>query len=336
MRRLERRLQELLKKYEPQVARAFIAAIKDITRGAKLRALVRAIERNDIEAALAAIDFDRAAFAALAGGLTEAYSAGGAIVVGSTAWRGPSGQRLVVRWDMQNPRALEHIRSISSQLITILTNEAKDVVRNTIAAGYELGRGPNQIAIDLIGRVSGAQRTGGVVGLSRPQQKYVANMRRYLMEGDTSAYLGLTRRDKRFDATVLKGEPLTRAQIDRITQRYSDRLLQTRAEAIARTETAQAVEASKVEAFAQYVDKAGVPPEAIIRRWMHPGGKNSRDWHAAMNGMEVRGLTQPFVTPRGALMMHPLDTSLGAGPVEIVNCRCQQVISIDYKMLRDQ
>src|SRR5690606_10682819 len=166
-------------------------------------------------------------------------------------------------------------------------------------------------------------------------KKYVANMHRHLMEGDLDGYLGMTRRDKRLDATVLKGEPLTRAQIDRITQRYSDRLLQTRAEAIARTETAQAVEASKTEAFAQYADKAGVPPEAISRRWVHPGGKNSRDWHSEMNGMEIRGLTQPFVTPRGALMMHPLDTSLGAGPVEIVNCRCSQNISIDYKMLRD-
>lgn len=335
MRRLERRLQELLKKYEPQVARAFIAAIKDITSGARLRALVAAIERNDIEAALAAIDFDRAAFAAVAGGITEAYSAGGAIVVGSTAWRGPSGQRLVVRWDMQNPRALERIQSISGRFITIITNEVREVVRDTIASGYALGRGPNQIAIDLVGRVSGAQRTGGVVGLSRPQQKYVANMRRYLMEGDLEAYLGMTRRDKRFDRTVLKGDPLTNAQIDRITQRYSDRLLQTRAEAIARTETAEAVEASKAEAFAQYADKAGVPPEAIVRTWINPGGDNRRDWHGDMDGWTVRGLTQPFITPRGAAMMHPLDTSLGAGPIEIVNCRCRQEISIDYKMLRD-
>lgn len=329
---LNRKLQALLKKQEPAVRKAFLAAIKDITSQVKIRALVAAIERNDIEAALRAIDFDRAAFNASVAAIAASYSAGGAIVAGQAVFRSTG---VVVRWDMQNPRAVAALESISSQFVTIITNEVREVVRNTIAAGYAQGRGPQSIALDLVGRVSGAGRTGGVVGLSRPQAQYVSNMMRYLQEGDISAYLGMTRRDKRYDAMVRRGD-LTAAQIDKILQRYSDRLLQTRAEAIARTETAQAVEASRQEAFNQWMDKTGAPPEAIIRRWDHAGGKNSRDWHAAMNGMEVRGMDQPFVTPRGARMMYPLDTSLGAGPDEICNCRCMQNISINYKMLRDR
>ncbi len=59
-----------------------------------------------------------------------------------------------------------------------------------------------------------------------------------------------------------------------MTQAYSDRLLKLRADTIARTETAHAVEAAKTEAFQQYVDKSGVPEQYIIRRWDHPGGRN--------------------------------------------------------------
>lgn len=332
--RLDRELKALLRKYEPQLARAFIAAIRDITSQAVISDLIDSIRRNDIEAALRAIDFDRAAFSALTGGMTTAFSAGGAATVANTTWRGIGGGKVVVRWDLANPRAQEIINTASSRFITQISEEARKTVREVISTGYSTGRGPRAIATDLVGRVSGSGRVGGVIGLSEPQVQYVGNMRRYIENGDVSAYLGMSRRDKRYDKMVMRGD-LTPTQVDKIIERYSDRLLKSRADAIARTETAQAVEASRQEAFAQYQDKTGVPDEAIVRRWDHPGGKNSRDWHSDMNGWEIRGMTQPWVTPRGGRLMFPCDTSLGAGAVEIVNCRCMQTIYIDYKVLKD-
>lgn len=338
--RLDRELKALLRKYEPQLARAFIAAIRDITSKAVIRDLIEAIRRNDIEAALASIDFDRAAFSELTGGITTAFSAGGVATVAGTTWRGIGGSRVVVRWDLSNPRAQEIINSASSRLITNITEEARKTVRTVISEGYSLGRGPRSIATDLVGRVSGSGRVGGVIGLSDPQVQYVSNIRKYIENGNLSAYKGLTRRDRRYDAMVEKaireGTPLSRKQIDKIAERYSDRLLKSRADAIARTETAEAVESSRAEAFAQWQEKTGVPDEAIIRRWHQIGGRTSRDWHVEMDGWEMRGLDRPWTTPRGAQLMHPCDTSLGAGAVEVVNCRCMQVITIDYKMLKGQ
>lgn len=332
-RRIEREIQRLLRKYEPQMARAFIAAIRDITSKAKLSDLIEAIKRNDIEAALRAIDFDRAAFSAQISAMTEAFSAGGATVAANTAWRGVGGSRVVLRWDLHNPRAQRIIQDASSKFITQISDETRKTVRTLLAEGYSTGRGPRSIALDLVGRVSGTGRVGGVVGLSAPQVEYVGNMRRYIESGDIQAYLGMTRRDRRYDKMVMRGD-LTGAQVDKIVERYSDRLLQTRANAIARTEVAQSVEAGRHEAFAQYQEKSGVPNDAIVRRWDHVGGKTSRDWHSEMNGWEIRGLERPWVTPRGARLMYPCDTSLGAGADEIVNCRCMQTIYIDYTMLK--
>lgn len=336
--RLDRELQALLRKYEPQLSRAFIAAIRDITSQAQIAALIAAIRRNDIEAALVAIDFDRAAFSGLTGGMTTAFSAGGVATTAATNWQGIGGSRVVIRWDLANPRAQDLINTASSRLVTQLSEEARKTVREVISAGYSTGRGPRDIATDLVGRVSGSGRVGGVIGLSEPQVQYVSNIRDYINNGNLSAYKGMTRRDKRYDKMVEKaireGKPLSNAQVDKIVERYSDRLLKSRADAIARTETAQSVEASRSEAFAQYQEKTGVPDEAIVRRWDHPGGKNSRDWHSDMNGWELRGMEQPWVTPRGGRLMFPCDTSLGSGAVEIVNCRCMQTISIDYKVLK--
>lgn len=348
-RRIDRELQALMRKMEPQVARAFIAAIRDLTSNVRFNDLIAAIERNDLEAAIRAIDMEPAVFARLTGTIAESFSAGGAIVAGGTAWRGATGGRVVVRWDMANPRAEKYIREMNSKITGWFTNEAREIIRDTMANGYALGRGPRQIGLELVGRVTPNGRQGGVVGLSAPQAKYVQNMRKALEENPRSYFvvnektkeweMHFTKADKRYNAMIKRaaqsGEPLSRGQIDKITQRYSDRLLKLRGDTIARTETAQAVEAGRFEAFEQYQEKTGVPDEAIVRRWDHAGGKTSRDWHDAMNGMEVIGLSQPFITPRGAALMFPCDTSLGAGADEVVNCRCAQVIRINYKALKD-
>ena len=39
-----------------------------------------------------------------------------------------------------------------------------------------------------------------------------------------------------------------------------------------------------------------------------------------MNGQKVAGLFAPFISPSGAQLLHPLDTSMGAGPEETINC----------------
>lgn len=337
--RLNRKLQDLLKKMEPQVAAAFQRAVANIINSSQLNRIILAIERNDINAAIRAIDLDGAAYAELTAVVRSAYAQAGAVVVANTVWRGADARKIVIYWNAANPRAERWLTEVSSQFITRITNEMREVIRGAITSGYAQGLGPRQIALDLVGRVGAGGRSGGVIGLSRPQAIAVERMRASLLSGQDMSYIfGLTKRDKRYDSMIRKaidgGYTLGQKEIDKITGRYADRLLKLRGDTIARTETAQAVEAARQEAFEQWKDKTGISDQFITRRWDHAGGgKSSRDWHMEMNGMTVQGLDTPFITPRGARLMYPCDTSLGAGAAEVVNCRCMQTIVIDYKAM---
>lgn len=79
-------------------------------------------------------------------------------------------------------------------------------------------------------------------------------MRARLASGDPAEMakvFGMTRRDKRLDSAIRKaieaGKPVSAADIERMTQRYTDRLIAKRAEDIARTETGMAVMSSRAE-----------------------------------------------------------------------------------------
>ena len=104
---------------------------------------------------------------------------------------------------------------------------------------------------------------------------------------------------------------------------------------IARTEVQKAIEEGKYEAWKQGLEKTGVPERFVIREWRHTGrAVHDRPWHQSFHGTKVRGLQVPFVLPSGAALMHPHDTSWGAGAAEIINCMCQAKYSIDKKGLR--
>ncbi|CAM4397655.1 phage minor head protein [Palleronia rufa] len=140
-------------------------------------------------------------------------------------------------------------------------------------------------------------------------------------------------RDKRFDKTVRKaieeGKPLDAAMVDKITGRYSDRMLKYRGDVIARTEGNKAMNAGRHEATQQMVDDGKVPPDAVTKIWDATPGKFTRDSHLALNGTEVRW-GQPFVSPvTGAMLDHPHDEN--APPSETVNCRCSERIRIDWR-----
>ena len=144
---------------------------------------------------------------------------------------------------------------------------------------------------------------------------------------------GMTLRDKRFDGRILKaieaGKPVAKADIDKMTRRYSDKLLKRRAEDIARTETAQGVMGSRQESYRQALEKEGLPDEALSKEWLHNGGvKNARDQHLAMNGEKVTGLSTAFVLPDGTRMLHTHDPEGGAK--HCTNCRCNTNYEIDF------
>lgn len=212
--------------------------------------------------------------------------------------------------------------------------DQRQAIRQTIEQGLSDGRNPRGVALELVGRInrSTQRREGGIIGLNSQQAGYVTNARKQL-EALDSGYFDRKLRDKRFDRTVAKAireeKPLARADIDRITGRYADRLLAHRGEVIARTEAIAALHAGQYEAAQQLVDRGKVRADQITKVWSATGDGRTRDTHAAMSGQAVR-LGEPFVSPSGARMMYPHDVSLGAGADEIVQCRCFMQIRVKY------
>lgn len=334
----------LTSEWEPRYRSAFLEAVAEIVSRITLRLLVERLERGDVQGAIDALTIERAAFGSLANIVPQALNAGGVAIVGNLPRiKDPEGNRAVLRFDLRDPAAEAWAREHSATLVQGLTDEAQATARQTIDAGLSQGRGPRAIATDLAGRVNRVtgRRTGGVLGLTRQQAAAVAKARSELISGDLAGYLARGPRDKQFDAMAKRaatvgwaqvaaehskrtGKPVTAdALIERVTGRYSDKLLVVRANAIARTETMEAMETAQHEAYRQTVDRLGLDPVTDVEKgWRATSGDRTRDTHMALHGQVVTGLDTPFLSFSGAQMRYPGDRSLGAPASEIVQCRC--------------
>jgi hypothetical protein len=298
-----------------------------------------ALRDGDTQAAVDALNLDPGAFTRINSLILETYGKAGVETITNGRWIYPNGQRAVVRFNGLSPRAEAWARDQSTRLAVGLSSEAKAVARDLIADGYALGRRTDRIALDLVGRIgANGRRTGGVVGLDPQSAKWVGNLREYL-ETDPKRALGmkLNERDK---ATLRRmidaGKMPTTPQIDNLLRRYENNLLMVRGRRIARTETVNAIEMGKYEAWKQGLEKTGIPEQFVIRKWVHTGhALRDRTEHIAMNGDEKRGLQIPHTMPDGASLLHPHDTSFGAGPEHIVNCECREDYTIDKAGLRE-
>jgi hypothetical protein len=327
------RIEQLVDEFEPLMKAAFLEAVLDITSRAELGRIVERLERGDIAGAIAAVHLDEAAFRTLDVALAQAFNAGGTSQIGALPkLRDPSGAEFVVRWDARNPRAESWLRNHSSTMITRITDDQRAAIRALLEQGLIDGRNPRATALDIIGRINRAtgRRTGGVLGLTSVQSSAVEKARLGLSSGQADAmraYLQLTRRDRRFDATVLQairdGIALSQDMVARITGRYADRLLELRGETIARTETMAALNQSGIEAMQQAVDSGAVRADTVTKTWHTARDKRVRDSHAAQD-RETIGLNGVFSNG----LAYPGDPSGGAA--EVANCRCWLETKIDF------
>lgn len=330
----QRRLfRELAAKFGVEVAEAFMAAIRDLTRGVEFHRLEQAIRRGDLEDAIAALHINRGAFQPVEAKLVEAFTAGGQGAVATM----PAAVSIGFRFDPGNQRAAAIIRETAATLITRLTQGEIDHARAFLADGMARGAGPRSVALDLVGRISRAtgNREGGLIGLSGPYRDYVATARAELASTDPALlrnYLTRNQRDRRYDRAVARaietGKPVPPETARTAVTRYSARLVRLRGEVIARTEGIPAIRAAKHEAYQQLVDDGRVDAMDIVRGWSTNEDGRQRDTHDAMNGQEVRGLDMPFTSPSGAQFRFPGDQSLGAPAAEVIACRCDEYLAI--------
>lgn len=328
-------LDDLIELFAPEIRNAFQAAIQDVVDNAIINQMIEAIEQGDVIAAFEALGFTQAAMLPIIKVVENAFERGG-VLTGEKFpkfLRTPSG-RAIFRFDVRNSRAEAWLRDHSSQLVTRLTDEARDNVRSVMERGMIAGVNPRSTALDIVGRIdpTSRKRVGGIVGLTRNQELWVANTRRDLINLSEN-YFNRELRDKRFDRTVRaaidNGVALDRDTINKLVTAYKNNALRYRGETIARTEAIQALNQSEYEATLQAVDMGALRTNDVKRVWDSAGDKRVRWSHSKLDG-QIVGINEPFVAPSGARLMFPGDTSLGAGADEVVNCRCRVRMEVDF------
>jgi hypothetical protein len=314
---------------EPAIRRAFLQSVQNMTR-AQLSALTRAIEAGNEAEVLRLLNVTRAAFFPLEEAQRNAmFVAGTAELVTLSL---PPGRALNIGFDGRNPRAERYLTQVAGRRIVEIVEETRAIVRGALTQGQIAGKGARSVALDLVGRVTDGRRQGSLIGLNSQQaqwvngrfdqatQRIIPGMRQELSDPALMRnYFTRQRRDARFDKIVRKaledGKPVSAVDIDRITTRYSDRLLQLRGQTIAVTETNAATSAGRMEAMQQLVEREGLRPEQVRKVWATASDERVRASHMALHGDSV-GLNEAF----GNGLQYPGD--LSGPPEEVINCRC--------------
>lgn len=329
-------LDQLLDKYEPMLQQAFLDAIADIRSRVVLKRLVERLERGDVFGAIEVLQLEPEAFGRLELVIAEAYNAGGIGMAESLALRGDDGARIAFRFGVRNPEAEAWLRDHSATLVTRILDDQRQAIRQVMAEGMMAGNNPRITALDIVGRINriSGKREGGIIGLTAAQERFVASARSELLSGDPALlrnYLTRERRDKRFDALVQRAiasqKPLARADVDRVTGRYSDRLLALRGEMLSRTEAMIALGKSRNDAMLQAINLGKVDALDVTKHWRSAGDSRVRHTHRALNGKSV-AFGERFQSPSGAMLAHPGDPE--APVYETSGCRCTIEYKIDY------
>lgn len=283
----------LLLDAERDMLRAVVSAIIAARNApGTLRQLADRIAVGDIEGAIEAAA--RAGVLNIANEWVAVYSQGGK----SAAAQASAAIGIAIDFDQTNDFAIDAMRRNKLDLVQGWRDDIRNAARETMRDSIERGLNPRDSAREF--RDS--------IGLTPRQQRAVNNYRRLLeraAQGDMEA-LRRELRDRRFDPTVRRaartGEPLTRAQIDRMVERYRERYLKYRAEVIARTETLRALNQGTTEAMRQAIERGDIPADGMDKEWVASRDNRVRPSHVAANGQR-RPFTEPYSVGGAALMM---------------------------------
>ncbi len=330
-------VEELVQRHEPLLREAFLAAIDDIRNSITLRVVIERLERGDVPGAIEALRIEPEAFSRLEKAIFDAYADGGQAEVDNLPLiRGPDGNRVVFRFGLRNPEAEAWLREHSSKLVTRIVDDQREAIRQHLSAGLSEGENPRHTALSIVGRVdrSTNRRTGGIIGLTVPQEEFVRRARQELLSGHPEAmrhYLTRGRRDKRFDRTVAKaireGRPLDAGTVNKITGRYADRLLELRGDLLAQNETMTALSKAREDAIRQQIAAGKIDARDVQVIWRHTPQEHPRLHHRAMNGKSVT-YGEEFELPNGTRMKYPHASDAPVG--EKIGCKCTFTFKIDF------
>ena len=301
------RLEALLESAEPNIRRAFLAAVAEM-RGQldmeELEALIASGRLVDAMERIMEVAEDLAEATNLV--FLTAGQAAAEFLTGAGVAR--------VRFDVSNAGAVQAMRDNRLSLIREYAEEQRRATQAALVEGIAQGLNPRDQA----------RTFRDVVGLTERQAAAVMNYRRLLTGDESDRREALTRRlrDGRHDRTVQRSireeRPLTPAQIEQMVSRYAARYVKYRAEVIGRTEALRAVHEGNEEGYRQAIEAGRLDAARLVRAWDSSRDDRVRESHRLLHGVK-RGWGETWPGKAGPLR-YPGDPAAPAE--EIVQCRC--------------
>ncbi len=328
---------DLIDDWEPELRNAFLGAVQNVSDQQSIKLISELLAKGDVEAVLRAVGLDPLDFRGLDRAISGAFVAGGDAfardVETQAPIKGPEGGIVRFNFNARNPEAENWIRTRSSNLITQIIDDQREMIREHLRAGLEAGVNPRTSALSLVGRIDPktGSRTGGVIGLTSGQEKWQRAYAAQLRSGDPvelKKALARGLRDKRFDRTVQKaindGKPIPAATIQKMLIAYRNRSLKYRADVIARTETIRTLGQSQVETWNQAISTGRVKSDQLLKIPVSAKDERVRHRHREVEKLNKDGAkwNEAYETPPGmpAQMHAPYDEPM---------CRCRERVKVD-------
>lgn len=308
-------------KYEVRIRRRLIEAINSLRDDASLKKLAEAFQSGSQEAILNAAGI--ADMNVALGPVTDAHF-NAHVEVGLATAR-TYNKKLNFRFDATHDAIVQSARRNAYDLITRISAQTRDAVRNAITHAVDENMNPRQAARTI----------RGVIGLTARDEQALTSYRRGLREKDFAAALSRNlgpRLEGQSERVMSQDGRISASTLDDLTERYRDRLLRSRAETIARTEGMRAVNTGVRAAWEQaFSDNPSLDPKLARRYWIATDDERTRDSHREIPELNSDGvgLDEPFRLPDGGSIMFPHDPDAPAS--ETINCRCTVYVRYDER-----
>ena len=315
---------ESAQKHEKAMARSFERLIEVVRGKIKLKDLEEACRNQDGGAVMSLIDIEERMQAVASGSnmspnartlkeeFERAFSAGtdiGLKMLDKLPLSREIGKGIgaAMAFDLLSPEAIAFIRTHLFDLITDVSRETRLAIQQVVLKAFQEGGHP----------YDQARTIRAMIGLTQRQALAVDNYRRSLMSGQYQEALRRSLRDGRYDATLRRmikdNASLTKAQIDKMVERYRERYIKYRAETIARTETLRASNAGLQETWRQAQEQGLLGPN-MKQKWIITPDERLCDLCEETKVLNAAGVPigGDFQTPNGPVKRPPLH----------VSCRC--------------
>lgn len=282
-------------KMAPKLRQAYLDAVAAAASSVSLAALAEAIERGDSSSVITMLGSSFAGalegkglaadITSLRDAIQATYAAGAKAATGEL----PVSMSTELSFNLLNPNAVKALDSAVAEMVQDATVETKAAVQAIISRGFQAGESAAEMASDI----------RDVIGLSAQQERALASYRASLEAGDSTGLrdaLSRAMRDGRYDRSLLSAldnqTGLGAKQIEKLVDRYQQRMRTYRANSVARTASVRASNAGQRETWRQAKEQGLIGDDAE-REWEASGDDRTCNKCDGLDG-QTAGIDEEF------------------------------------------